>query len=155
MLSLLRRRGYATLASDDWASVRLIVGTAGVTPVWPAAGPGAPRPGRPRVLVEARGGRSTVGAELEARGLAVITCSGPQGPHPRCPVLAGRPCPLAAAADAVVVVTPADDDVWPAVVAAHAELSAGVPVCIDPLTGPRLDPGVVERAAREHHRSGG
>jgi hypothetical protein len=34
--------------------LRLIVGTAGRTPVWPAAGAGA---GRPRVLLEALGGR--------------------------------------------------------------------------------------------------
>jgi hypothetical protein len=153
MLSLLRRRGYATLTSDDWTSLRLIVGTAGVTPVWPPAGAGAPGADRPRVLVEARGGRSSVGSEVEARGLAVITCSGPRGPRPRCPVLAGRPCPLAAAADAIVVTNPGDDDLWPALIPAHGELHPGVPVYVEPHGGPRLDPAVVERAARDHRRA--
>jgi hypothetical protein len=57
MLTLLRARGYAGLPSEDWVSPRLMVGTAGSTPVWPEGGPGRPDPARPRVPVEAPGGR--------------------------------------------------------------------------------------------------
>jgi hypothetical protein len=153
MLSLLRARGYATLASGDWTSFRLIVGTAGDTPVWPAAGPGQPDASRPRVLVEAPGGRSSVGSDAEEQGLAVITCSGPKGPRSSCPALAGRPCPLAVGADAIVVANAPDDDRWRALIAAHAGLHPGVPVCVEPRGGPRLAVAVVERAAWRHRRA--
>jgi hypothetical protein len=153
MLSLLRDRGYATLPSDDWVSLRLMVGTAGHTPVWPAGGPGTPDRSRPRVLVETPGGRWHGTPEAEAAGLAVITCSGPRGPRPRCPVLAGRPCPLAADADAVVVAHAPDDARWAALVRGHADLHPGVPVCIDPRSGPDLAVPAVERAARGHRRA--
>jgi ribosomal protein S18 acetylase RimI-like enzyme len=47
MLSLLRARGYASLPSEDWVSLRLMVGTAGPTPVWPKADRAGPiRPGQ-------------------------------------------------------------------------------------------------------------
>ena len=131
MLALLRSRGYATLPSDDWVSVRLIVGTSGCTPVWPA-GATPESDAAPRVLVESRGGRWHAGKEAAEAGLRVITCSGPRGPRARCPVLAGRPCPLAAAADAVVVSHPPDDDRWRDLVDAHARLHPGVPVCVEP-----------------------
>jgi hypothetical protein len=84
------------------------------------------------VLVESRGGRWHAGKEAAEAGLRVITCSGPRGPRARCPVLAGRPCPLAAAADAVVVSHPPDDDRWRDLVDAHARLHPGVPVCVEP-----------------------
>ncbi|HEX6568735.1 MAG TPA: GNAT family N-acetyltransferase, partial [Acidimicrobiales bacterium] len=57
MLSLLRARGYATLQHDDWVSLRLMVGTAGHTPVWPRRAGRGSGPAGPRVLVEAPGGR--------------------------------------------------------------------------------------------------
>jgi hypothetical protein len=179
MLALLRARGYATLGSNDWVTLRLMIGTAGHTPEWPAGGgPVDPRRG-PRVLVEAPGGRWHAGAEAEAAGLQVITCSGPRGERTRCPALAGRPCPLAAAADAVVVSNAPDDERWRALVDAHAELHPGVPVCVEPRAhrrrprGPGLaarpggtaitiddeDPHVVvdlvERLASEHRRAAG
>jgi hypothetical protein len=132
MLTLLRSRGYATLPSDDWVTVRLIVGTAGRTPVWPEAEdePGQER--RPRVLVEAPGGRWHAGDEAAKAGLRVVTCSGPRGPRSRCPALAGRPCPLAAGADAIVVSHPPDDERWRALVDAHGDAHPGVPVCVEP-----------------------
>jgi hypothetical protein len=153
MLSLLRARGYATLTSDDWVSLRLIVGTAGPTPVWPEAGPGRPDATRPRVLVEAPGGRTSVGSAAEENGLAVITCSGPLGSRSRCPVLAGRPCPLAADADAIVVANAPDDERWRVIVAAHHDLHPGVPVCVEPRGGPPLEVSAVESAARRHRRA--
>jgi hypothetical protein len=116
--------------------VRLVVGTAGHTPVWPAEIGSAGDVDRPRVLVEVPGGRWHAGAEAEAAGLQVITCSGPRGRRPRCPVLAGRPCPLAAAADAIVMSNVPNDERWSAIVGAHAELHPGVPVCVEPRPGP-------------------
>jgi GNAT superfamily N-acetyltransferase len=132
MLTLLRSRGYATLPSDDWVTVRLIVGTAGRTPVWAAGDEPSTPSHSPRVLVEAPGGRWHAGHEAAEAGLRVVTCSGPSGPRSRCPVLQGRPCPLAAEADAVVVSHPLDDDRWRALVDGHAAVHPGVPVCVEP-----------------------
>jgi hypothetical protein len=137
MLTTLRSRGYSTLASSDWVSVRLIIGTAGHTPVWPPDRVPTARGHRPRVLVEAPGGRWHAQAEAEAAGLQVIACSGPGGRRSRCPVLAGQPCPLAAAADAIVVLSAPDDERWAALVGAHADLHPGVPVGVEPRTGYR------------------
>jgi RimJ/RimL family protein N-acetyltransferase len=138
MLSLLRSRGYATLDNDDnWVALRLIVGTAGRTPVWPR-GPvrGTGEPG-PRVLVETPGGRWHAGRAAADAGLQVIACSGPRGARPRCPVLAGDPCPLVAGADAVVMSHPRDDARWRALAEAHGRVHPGVPVCIEPRPGTR------------------
>jgi hypothetical protein len=137
VLSLLRSRGYATMSTQDWTTLRLSVGTAGRTPVWPAAGAGAGRAPGP-------GGdaRRSMHADAPARdaGLTVVACSGPRGRRPRCPVLAGRACPLAAGADAIVVSSVPDDEVWRAIVGAHADLHPGVPVCVEPRAGHRPPP---------------
>ncbi len=161
MLTLLRSRGYATLPSDDWVTVRLIVGTAGRTPVWPEAEDEADQEPRPRVLVEAPGGRWYAGEEAAKAGLRVVTCSGPRGPRSRCPALDGRPCPLAAGADAIVVSHPPDDEPWRALVDAHADAHPGVPVCVEPrpthATAEDLDPrqvvSLVHRHAVAHRRA--
>jgi hypothetical protein len=176
MLTLLRSRGYATVDSDDWSALRLVVGTAGHTPTWPLGGPGGATDDRPRVLVEAPGGRWHAEAEAGEAGLQVVACSGPGGTRrPRCPVLAGRPCPLAAGADAIVVSNVPDDDRWHAIVGAHADLHPGVPVCVEPRTGPAGRPpfspkdgdsavviddedpravvALVDRLAAAHHRT--
>jgi hypothetical protein len=146
MLTLLRSRGYATVGSDDWCSLRLVVGTSGPTPTWPGEAAADDRTGRPRVLVEVPGGRWHAGEEARAAGLEVMACSGPGGVRrPRCPVLEGRPCPLAAA-DAIVVSNVPDDERWQAVVGAHAELHPGVPVCVEPRPGPPGRSGVVPTA---------
>jgi hypothetical protein len=131
MLSVLRTRGYATLGSGDWVTERLVVGTGGRTPVWPERGGTPDRGDSLRVLVETPGGRWHAGDEAVAAGLQVIACSGPQGRRPRCPVLAGHPCPLAAGADAIVVSNAPDDERWRAIVEAHADLHPGVPVCVE------------------------
>jgi hypothetical protein len=131
MLGLLRARGCATVGSSDWTSLRLLVGTGGHVPTWPAD----PRTGlgdRPRVLVETPGGRWHASAEAQAAGLQVIACTGPRGSRPRCPVLAGQPCPLAAGADAIVMSSAPDDERWLALADAHGELHTGVPVCVEP-----------------------
>ena len=137
MLTLVRARGYATLGSSDWVSVRLIIGTAGHTPVWPPDRDPAGSGHRPRVLVEAPTGRWHAQPEAEAAGLQVMVCSGPGGRRSRCPVLAGQPCPLAAAADAIVVSSAPADERWGALLGAHADLHPGVPVCVEPRAGHR------------------
>jgi hypothetical protein len=178
MLALLRSRGYATVTSGDWCSLRLVVGTGGHTPVWPAGTEGTDRP---RVLVEVPGGRWHAGAAAESAGLQVMACSGPRGPRPRCPALEGRPCPLAANADVVVMSNAPDDERWHAVAGAHADLHPGVPVCIEPRPAshegtapardvpdntagavvvereddPRLVVALVERLAAEHRARDG
>ena len=132
MLALLRSRGDASLGSNDWSMVRLLVGTAGHAPAWPGGSGPDRRPDRRRVLVEVPGGRWHAQAEAEAVGLDVVACPGPTGARRRrCPVLAGRPCPLASAADVVVASNVPDDEDWSRVVSAHDHLHPGVPVCVE------------------------
>lgn len=136
MLALLRSRGDAALGTDDWSMVRLVIATAGRTPVWPGGGGRTGRGDRPRVLVEVPGGRWHAQAEASAAGLEVVACPGPGGARRRrCPVLDGRPCPLASAADVIVASHVPDEDDWRRVVEAHAELHPGVPVCVEPRAG--------------------
>ena len=65
-----------------------------------------------------------------AAGLQVVTCS--VQPGAPCPALEGRPCHLAAGADAIVVAHPRDDEVWQRLLDSHASLHPGVPVCLEP-----------------------
>lgn len=146
MLAVLRSRGYATLPSDDWVSLRLVVGTRGRTPAWPARRGGTAEP--PRVVVECPGGRWRAEQAAGAAGLDLITCSGPRGPRPRCPALAGRACPLAAGADAIVIANAPDAEPWRSLAAAHAQLHPGIPVCVEPRGGPPLPVEEVDRSAR-------
>jgi acetyltransferase (GNAT) family protein len=125
MLSLIRSRGYATAANDDWATVRVLISTSGRVPSWPGAHT------RPRILVEVPGARWHAGMAGEAAGMQILACPGPLGSHTRCPALAGKPCPLAVGADAVVVSHVADDERWDALVAAHSQVHPGVPVCVE------------------------
>jgi len=121
MLAVVQARGYAVLSHPDFTEVRVTTGTVPPTPGWP--GPHD----RPRILIEARGSRSTLHAGLRSQGFGVITCP---GPGRRCPALRGRPCPLVLGADAVVFSLPDDDRHAAAMVAAHGALHAGVPLCV-------------------------
>jgi hypothetical protein len=146
MLSLIRSRGYVTVANDDWVSVRVVISTSGRVPTWP--GPHT----RPRILVEVPGARWHAGMAAETAGLQVLACPGPLGSQTRCPALAGKPCPLAAEADAVVVSHVADDERWDALVAAHPHVHPGVPVCVEVPRGvkpPAGDPDVAQVSADE------
>lgn len=125
MLALIRSRGYATVDHPDGTLVRVTIGAAARTPGWPAVRD------RPRVLVEAPGGRWHAEAGARAAGLQVIVCPGPGAGRPRCPALAGHACPLATGADVVVVSHPLHDDRWVALPEAHREVHAGVPVCME------------------------
>jgi hypothetical protein len=57
MLALLRSRGDTTMAPNEWTTLRLLVGPAGCTPVWPTGNGATGHSDRPRVLVEVPGGR--------------------------------------------------------------------------------------------------
>lgn len=124
MLALVRWRGCALVPSEDWTSVRVVVGTRGRMPTWPRSHE------RPRVLVEIPGGRWSASRAAQAAGLQVLVCSGPREGH-GCPALSGEPCPLAAAADAIVVSHSPDDESWHALVEAHQRQHPGVPVCVE------------------------
>lgn len=141
MLTVARARGIATMPSDDWVSTRIVMGTRGRVPCWPV------NDTRPRVLVETPGGRWRVGEPARRAGLQVLACSGPRPDRPRCPVLDGRPCPLAAAADAIVVSHPRADEEWAAVADAHPARHPGVPVCVE---GARPSPGASPPAGAVH-----
>jgi hypothetical protein len=145
MVALARARGYAAVAHDDWTVVRVLLGTAGRMPRWPAG------TASPRVLVEAPGGRWSGEEAARAAGLHVLVCPGP-GSHPaRCPALAGEECPLAKEADIVVVAKPGDDPQWEALLEAHADMHAGVPVVVVP-GNERGILAVQQRLATEHVR---
>lgn len=121
MLAVVQARGYAVLSHPDFTEIRVTTGTVPTTPGWP--GPHD----RPRILVEARGRRSVLHAQLRSCGFQVITCP---GPGRRCPVLGGRPCPLALGADAIVFAVPADDPDATQLAAGHARLHTRIPLCL-------------------------
>jgi acyl carrier protein len=126
MLALLRSRGSVVMEHQGWTEVRLLIATGSRIPSWP--GPHD----RPRVLVEARGGRWHAEDDARTAGLQLLTCTGPPDGPRTCPVLAGEPCPLAAEADVIVVSHPPDDDHWRKLLRAHANAHPGVPVCLEP-----------------------
>ncbi len=130
MLALFRSRGYATLDHPDATVMRVVIGSSGPAPSW--TGPHD----RPRVLVEAPGGRWHAEEAARAAGLQVIVCPGPTARTSRCPALRGQTCPLAAEADAIVLSHPRpDDEQWLGLPAAHDQLHLGVPVCVEPTAG--------------------
>ena len=124
MLTLARSRGYATAGHTDWSTVRVVMGTSGREPTWPRSHD------HQRVLVEVPGGRWHAEGATRRAGLDVLACPGPVE-NRRCPALAGIPCPLAAHADAIVVVPPKDDERWQALLEAHALRHHGIPICVE------------------------
>jgi hypothetical protein len=125
MIALLRSRGSVIMDHEGWSVVRLLIGTHGRQPAWP--GP----PTRPRVLVEGAG-RWHGEDDARSAGLRVLTCPGPVDGLPGCPLMRGQPCRLASAADVIIVNHPIDDDHWRDLMAGHADVHPGVPVCIEP-----------------------
>jgi hypothetical protein len=124
MLALIKRRGAVLVEHDGWNASRLMVGTSAGGPTWPD------EHDRPRVLVEAAGGRWPGEAAAEAAGMRVITCPGP-AQNAGCPMLAGRLCALASGADAIVVRCDPADPRWEPVVTGHATLHGDVPVVVE------------------------
>jgi hypothetical protein len=139
MLALARSRGYVTKEHTDWSMVHVVIGTAERSPRWPTSDD------RPRVLVETPGGRWHAAADARAANLEVLVCPGPDE-NRRCPVLAGRACPLARDADVIVVAPPAENERWDTVLDAHARLHAGVPICVELPSG--VDAPLPESAVR-------
>ena len=126
MLALVRARGCVTVGDDDLSKVRVAVGTASRTPSWP------PRDARRRILVESSNPRWRSGMTAVAPTVNVMVCAGPPtGYRERCPVLAGRACPLAAEADAIVVARPLDDELGRDLVDAHLRNNADIPLLIE------------------------
>jgi len=126
MLALVRRRGYATVDHADHSVVRVTIGTATPMPTW--SGPHD----RPRVLVEAPGGRWHAEGAARAHGMAVLVCPGPHaGPGAHCPALDGQPCPLASDADVIVFGLREGDARADAVLAAHRRLHPGARVAVE------------------------
>lgn len=143
MLALVRSRGFAVVEHPDWSEVRVVIGTDGRVPGWPAD-PGSGR--RPRVLVEAPGGRWSGEKAVVAAGFDVITCPGPGGrPGRRCPVLEGRPCPLVEGADAIIVAG-YERPPFDTLATAHRDGHPETPVVVAGRTPP--DDAVAEVAAR-------
>ncbi|MGD9997027.1 MAG: N-acetyltransferase family protein [Ilumatobacteraceae bacterium] len=128
MRALLRARGDVEMPHDDWTTLRVVIGTGDRVPSWP---PAASRQHLQKVLIEGSGNgrRSREGSEMT--GVEVLACAGPVGRPRPCPMLAGRPCPLAAQADLIVISNPPDDPLWDTIRARHAELHPGVPVCVE------------------------
>lgn len=164
MLALVQSRGYATLANDDWCTMRALLGTGSRTPSWP------PACERPRVLVEVAGARWHAGVAADAAGLQVVACPGPASRRVRCPALEGRRCPLVDGADVVVVSRMRQPGQAAALLDAHRRDAPDVPVCVEssaamadehtPAGAPLVPAGegdeavvrFVERLARSHGR---
>ena len=114
MLALVRARGCVTIGDDDLSKVRVALGTATRVPSWPR------RNGRRRVLVEAANPRWRLGMMGRPQQLDVRVCPGPPAAYrERCPMLTGKPCPLAAEADAIVVAGSLDDALARDLIEAH------------------------------------
>jgi hypothetical protein len=124
MLSLVRRWDAVAVEHDD-GMVRLSIGTSGTTPDWP------PGETRPRILVEVPGRRWSGEHAADDAGLATTICAGP-GRRVRhgCPVLEGGTCPLAAGADAIVVLLDPADERSQELIEAHRRHNPGTPVLV-------------------------
>jgi len=126
MLALVRARGFVTLDHYEYPSiVRVAIGAERSFPTWP--GPHD----RPRVLVEAVGGRWHAEVAARAAGFQVVVCPGPRAGTSYCAPMRGLPCPLAAAADVIVADIPADKG-GGKLLEAHRALHRGVPICLEP-----------------------
>ena len=125
MLALVRARGYAVVPTDDWTEIHIVIGAAQRFPTWTARGEGT------RVLVEGPGSAHwNRRPDFPGGRATVLACAGPGG-HLRCPPLSGDPCPLAAAADVIVMLRPPKSEEWTTVRDAHPLLHRGVPVRVD------------------------
>ena len=137
MLSLVERRGYATVDQPDRTMLSVTMSTQGGPPAWP------PARDRPRVLVEGCGARWHADIEAWAGGWDIITCVGPGSRSmPACPVLEGKRCPLVDGADLVVVALPPTDSRHDALLKAHERV---------PPPGPVLDEATLSPTELSRH----
>jgi hypothetical protein len=124
MLTMLRARGYAIVDHDEQpAIVRVVIGTAQRVPTWPG------NHERPRLLVEAPGGRWHAEEAARAAGFQVLACPGPLLGWSHCPALRGEPCPLAAGADVIVDAVP--HEAGRSLLDAHRRIHPSVPICVE------------------------
>jgi len=116
MLRLMRRYGCAvTMPADDLNEICLEISVTGGMPGWSAGTAGR------RVLVEQHGWMDTRAvAALRAAGKEIRRCPGPlREAGVDCALLASGECRLAADADQIIYLLPADDPDCAAVLAAH------------------------------------
>lgn len=146
MLALARSRGFAQLPREGWSELRVVMGAASRQPTWP------PSDDRPRILVEGSSGHALADRHLD--DLVVVACPGPGRAGAACPALAGRRCPLAGDADAILIDRAGDEEVQARLSAAHRALHPGVPVCVAP-NGDVDTIELVQRLARAHGREAG
>jgi hypothetical protein len=140
MLALVRSRGCVTIGDDDLSKVRVALGTVSRVPTWPA------RDKRKRLLVEAANPRWRLGITRVGPGINVRVCPGPPPGHrERCPMLAGKSCPLAADADAIVVARSIDESLAHALIDAHVQEGSKAPLFIE--AEPVDDPDLANEAA--------
>ena len=126
MLAMISARGYATVDHYEQPSiVRVVIGAQDRSPCWPEARD------RPRVLIEAPGGRWHGEGAARAAGLEVLVCPGPLRARARCPALIGEVCPLAAGADVIVDAVSLEEEAGRALLASHRRLHRAVPVCVE------------------------
>ena len=139
MQTVARHRGVATVGpNDDFSVVRVAIAAASHDrPSWPAT------PGHRRLLVESQGGRWAHARDATDAGFEVMGCGGPDA---RCPALEGRPCPLAADADVIVLARPPTDERTRELLKAHAALHPGVPVIVQRAASDPGDPPCSLRA---------
>lgn len=116
MLRLLQRRQWVLAeATDEYAMATLEISTTGGVPRWPSAVTGQ------RILVERRAWHDDQRtAALRAAGHTIRQCAGPDQRAGRyCPLVATGQCQLAAQADRIECLLPADDPGSRAVAEAH------------------------------------
>ena len=146
MLSLVRRRGYASVDDNDYTVQGVTISTAGGRPSWP------PLHEQPRLLVEGCGGRWRGYEDARAAGWDIITCAGPGAASvPVCPLLEGGVCPLVEGADLVVLALPPSDPRSAALEDAHRLRSTRLPVPTAELSDEELSARL--HAELECHRS--
>jgi len=123
MLALLQARGEVTVGHDENTTVDLLISTRHGLPRWPA-GDG------PRVLVETAEPDWHAADSARSFGMQVVVCPGPSG-GVECSELAGRPCPLARDADAIVFALSTADEDARAVLEAHPDLHPSTLLCVE------------------------
>lgn len=125
MRALVRRRNPVLAGDSEGAVQHVVIGT---RPDRQASWP--PVAGAPRVLVEAPGMWAAADPATRA-GFEVLGCSGPdQRAVGECPMRHGEACPLAAAADVIVVAVPSGSERARWLLDQHERLHPGVPLLV-------------------------
>ncbi|MGD9700898.1 MAG: N-acetyltransferase family protein [Acidimicrobiia bacterium] len=143
MRRLLGHRG--AVATEQCAgTMQLVIGTTNRAAPWIATD------ARPRVLVEVAGGRWGPEAAAHAAGLVTRACPGPGAAGgPRCPLLDGEECPLAAEADAIVMLLPQGDERTAQIIECHRTMHPRVPLLLLRGAGADVPPGCIPLASTE------